>query len=321
MINKKISVIVPIYNVEKYLKRCIDSILNSTYNNLEIILVDDGSTDSCPKICDEYKKIDTRIKVIHKTNGGLSDARNKGLDIATGDFISFIDSDDYINSNMLSYLAKPLIENECDISVCDFEIFYGDSLENEMQYSDINDYNFYSSKEVLRLLLDGKKSHGDYAWNKLYKKYLFKEVRYPIGKKMEDIGTTYKLYYYSNKIAISNKKLYYYFQRKDSILGKKTFSIYSDSLELAIERYNFLKDNYALKDDELTVYQRDILNKTIDVYKNAITDEEKKYFKDKCCSKIYNDIFKDCKFKIKTYCSFKSVVKYIMYQYKFRRNK
>ena len=113
-----ISIIVPIYNVEDYLKRCIDSILGQTYKNLEVILVDDGSPDKCGKICEEYKLIDSRIKVIHKKNGGLSSARNNGLDIATGDFIGFVDSDDYIERNMYESLIEALNNNNADIATC-----------------------------------------------------------------------------------------------------------------------------------------------------------------------------------------------------------
>ena len=110
-VKKMISVVVPIYNVSKYLPKCIESILHSTYKNLEVILVDDGSTDECPTICDDYAKKDSRIKVIHKKNGGLSDARNKGLDIATGEYISFIDSDDYIDADLYESVIKEFDEN------------------------------------------------------------------------------------------------------------------------------------------------------------------------------------------------------------------
>ena len=116
-----VSIIVPIYNVEKYIKECIDSIINQTYKNLEIILVDDGSPDCCPKICDEYSKKDKRIKVIHKENGGLSSARNAGLDVAKGEYVSFIDSDDVVDEKFIETLYNLCIENNCDISECNFQ--------------------------------------------------------------------------------------------------------------------------------------------------------------------------------------------------------
>lgn len=115
-----ISVIVPVYHVEKYLTKCVDSICSQTYDNLEIILVDDGGDDMCPSICDEYKKIDSRIKVIHKKNGGLSDARNAGLDIATGQYLYFVDSDDYIDDHTIEFLYASIVANGSDIAVCEY---------------------------------------------------------------------------------------------------------------------------------------------------------------------------------------------------------
>ena len=320
MKKNKISVIVPIYNVENYLRRCIDSILKSTYENLEIILVDDGSTDECPTICDDYAKKDPRIKVIHKKNGGLSDARNKGLDIATGEYISFIDSDDCINKNMLSYLMNLLVDNSCDISVCDFYTFSDVCPTVELSQNADKNFKIFSNKEAIALLLYGEKSHGDYAWNKLYKKKLFNNVRYPIKRKMEDIGTTYKLYYESKKIVISNEKLYYYYQRNDSILGKKGFQIFSDNFELSFERYNFLKKKNILNEKEIVIYHKDVLNKIIDVYKNANAILEKDYFNQKNCRAIYTEIFKKYYIDIMKSSSIKLKIKYLVYNFIFRRN-
>ncbi len=321
MEKNKISVIVPIYNVENYLNRCVDSILNSTYKNLEIILVDDGSTDNCSKICDDYLKKDSRIQVVHKKNGGLSDARNKGLDLATGEYISFIDSDDCINKNMLSYLMKILLKNSCDIAVCDFSIFYDKFPNDVMLLNDSDDYKILSSKKALSLLLYGSESHGDYAWNKLYKKKLFDDIRYPVGKKMEDIGTTYKLYYKADRIVISNKKLYYYFQRNDSILGTKDFQIYSDNFELSYERYNFLISKDILNEKEMLTYRKDILNKIIDVYRKAGSIQNKKYFEEKKCKEIFCVIFKKYHYEIMISCSIKTKIKYLTYNFIFRRMK
>ena len=122
-----ISVIVPIYNVEKYLDRCVDSIINQTYKNLEIILVDDGSPDNCPQMCDDYAKKDSRIKVVHKENGGLSDARNVGMEVATGEYVSFIDSDDYISLDFYETLLETIVDNDSDIVECGVVKFYEDN--------------------------------------------------------------------------------------------------------------------------------------------------------------------------------------------------
>ena len=196
---KKISVIVPIYKVEKYIHRCIDSIINQTYKNLEIILVDDGSPDSCPRICDEYAKKDKRIKVIHKENGGLSDARNKGVDIATGDYIAFVDSDDYIHPNMYEVLIYELEKNNSDIALCKYKIVYEKSkIKTEID----GKFEVYSLNNLQALDSMYGKDGVDFivAWNKLYKKDLFNKIRYPVGKIHEDEYTTYKLLFASKNV-------------------------------------------------------------------------------------------------------------------------
>ena len=206
---KKISVIVPIYKVEKYIHRCIDSIINQTYKNLEIILVDDGSPDSCPRICDEYAKKDKRIKVIHKENGGLSDARNKGVDIATGDYIAFVDSDDYIHPNMYEVLIYELEKNNSDIALCKYKIVYEKSkITTEID----GKFEVYSLNNLQALDSMYGKDGVDFivAWNKLYKKDLFNKIRYPVGKIHEDEYTTYKLLFASKNVIYIEYELYYF---------------------------------------------------------------------------------------------------------------
>ena len=286
-----ISVIVPIYNVEKYLKKCIDSIINQTYKNLEIILVDDGSPDNCGKICDEYAKNDKRIKVIHKKNGGLSDARNAGIDIAKGKYIGFVDSDDYIVSDMYEYLYNILIENSSDISICDYEYYYEkNNIIGKSNNVKINET--VDKKEALRRLMGN--SIGNYAWNKLYKRDLFNDVRYPVGKKMEDCGTTYKLFYLSNKITIGNERKYYYLQRDDSILHKKNFSFYKDFFELTLEKYKFIKEKYP----EIIENDIDMVNKILTLYFEQSEGMEKyiETYNDELMS-LFNQITTDKNFK------------------------
>ena len=234
-----ISVIVPIYNVEKYLNRCVDSIINQTYKNLEIILVDDGSPDNCGKICDEYAKKDKRIKVIHKKNGGLSDARNAGIDLAKGKYIGFVDSDDYIEKDMYSYLYNLVLENNAQISICNwYEVNENERIDKNIKF---NDFTIGKDRAIEMLIQD--KIIKNYAWNKLYDISLFKkyDIRYPYGRKMEDVGTTYKLFYYSKKIAIGNKPEYNYIIRSNSIMNSKNFQFYVDYYEIMYERYNFLE--------------------------------------------------------------------------------
>jgi glycosyltransferase involved in cell wall biosynthesis len=211
----KISVIVPIYNVEEYLKRCINSICGQSYVNLEIILVNDGSTDTCPGICDEYRKKDSRVRVINKQNGGLSDARNIGLEYATGDYISFVDSDDYIAKNMLEILVNTCITENCEIAVCGVVRKYSDrEISTSSDLVEVLD-----NKTAFEYLIKGKYFH-DYAWNKLYKSELFRDIRYPVGKIYEDVFTTYKVFARANKVGYIDQPLYYYVQRDGSILRR-----------------------------------------------------------------------------------------------------
>lgn len=310
---EKISVIIPIYNVENFLPRCLDSIINSNYQNLEIILVDDGSTDSCSQICEEYKEKDSRIKVIHKSNGGLSDARNKGIDIATGKYISFVDSDDVVDEDMFSYLLNLLIDNKCDISVCNYTTF--STMEPpQTKTNKLDNPRIYSREEALNILLKGKISHSDYAWNKLYKKELFKNIRYPRGRKMEDIGTTYKLYYKAKNIVIGDSIKYFYYQRKNSILGLNNYEIYKDNLELSIERYNFLKDNKVKIN--FVQYQKDIINKIIELYKNSKTENQHKYFYDNSYDKIFIKLFD---LKMLKGEHLKKIVRYYIYSKRIKK--
>ena len=242
-----ISVIVPIYNVEKYLNKCIESIINQSYSNLEIILVDDGSEDSSGIMCDSYILKDKRIKVIHKENGGLSDARNVGLDKAKGEYIVFIDSDDWIDEKMIEILYNIIKKNNSDISICDYFLAYNEEIQTQKE--DIEIINL-SNIEALKTIYD--KDLGVcmiVAWNKLYKRNLFKDdIRYPYGKIHEDEFTTYKLLYKAEKISYTNQKMYYYRQRENSItssFNKKRL----DCLEAFDERVKYMK--YIVKNEYL----------------------------------------------------------------------
>ena len=188
-----VSVIVPIYKVEPYLKKCVDSIRNQTYKNLEIILVDDGSPDECPKMCDDFAKEDNRIKVIHRKNGGLSAARNSGLEIATGKYIGFVDSDDYIHSKMYEILVGRLEEKSADLAVCRvqdvFEIGEEEALSTEEKVETM------TNVEALKSIYGNWGTDMVVAWNKLYKRELFEELRYNEGKVHEDEFMIHKVLY------------------------------------------------------------------------------------------------------------------------------
>lgn len=210
----RLSVIVPVYKVEPYIHQCIDSILNQTFNDFELILVDDGSPDKCGEICDEYAKQDSRIKVIHKENGGLSDARNFGIDVAKGDYITFVDSDDDIDKNMYQDMICFLEKNELDIICCDTYLVRGNKKKFRPRY---DNNKIFNQNEAIIEILNGNLDNA--AWNKIYKRYLFKNIRYPKGRIYEDVATTYKLVYLANKVGYLKKPYYYYYKRKGSIVA------------------------------------------------------------------------------------------------------
>ncbi len=235
-----ISVIVPVYNVEKYLPQCIDSILNQTEKNLEIILVDDGSLDNSGKICDEFSKKDDRIVVIHKKNNGLSSARNAGLEIAKGNYIGFVDSDDWLDKSMYEILLKLLKENNSDISCCDF--FKTANSDGSIPHIDNEIINSYNNIESLNNFYNDLYTQTVVAWNKLYKRELFKDISYPVGKIHEDEGTTYKLYYKANKITYTNRPLYYYRITPNSITTSKFNKKRLDIIDVYDEKVKFIKN-------------------------------------------------------------------------------
>lgn len=241
MIESLISVIVPIYKVERYLDKCINSIINQTYKNLEIILVDDGSPDKCSQMCDEWATKDSRIIVIHKDNGGLSDARNVGLDIASGEYISFVDSDDYIHPEMISILYDVIVKTEANIVQCDFRKVK----DNEYVDANINSYEIFTfnTEQALESLIK-ETPLKQVVWNKLYKKEIFNELRFEVGKVNEDDFFTYQAFAISNKVSYINKELYYYLLRESSIMGQQFNIKRLDGLEARFRRYEFIKEKY-----------------------------------------------------------------------------
>lgn len=237
----KISIIVPVYNVEKYLDKCITSILEQSYADFELILINDGSTDRSGIICDEYKKSDSRVIVIHQENKGLAAARNTGIEKSRGKFITFIDSDDYIHFDMIKVLYSNIIKYKGDISICKYHMVYDENKNNEINYK--NNTKQLSNIEAVKLIVEKSQANMIVACCKLYDKNLFNNIRYPIGKCHEDEFITYKLLYESNTIVVSDAKLYYYLQRTNSITGKK-FSIKRlDKLEALQQAITYFEDN------------------------------------------------------------------------------
>ncbi|MGI6064156.1 glycosyltransferase [Blautia sp.] len=238
--NDLISIVVPIYHVQKYLNRCVKSILKQTYSNLEIILVDDGSDDLCPKMCDEFAKGDSRIQVIHQKNGGLSAARNAGIDIARGKYIAFIDSDDCISEHYIEFLYRALEETQADIAQCAFEEFDDNSIPTFARNYTIP--KIWNKMQALRSqVVPGTNIISTVAWNKLYRRFLFKDIRYTPGKLHEDEFTTYKIFDASIKVAYVDIALYGYFQNQTGIMRSSTNSAHIDGLEAKLERYMYYK--------------------------------------------------------------------------------
>lgn len=235
-----ISVILPIYNVEKYLEKCLKSVINQTYKNLEIILVDDGSKDNSPKICDEYAVKDKRIVVIHKSNGGLSDARNAGIEIAKGKYITLIDSDDYVEEDYVQFLYQLIKENNAEMSICSHTVLYtnGTRIEKET-----GEHLVLDPKTTLEKILYDEGIDLS-AWAKMYKKELFDNVKYPKGRIFEDAATTYLLIDKCKKIVLGSESKYYYIIRDNSITTKGFSPKKMQLIDSTQEMCDYVKNKY-----------------------------------------------------------------------------
>ncbi len=241
----EISIIVPVYKVEKYINKCVDSILNQTFQDFELILVDDGSPDNCGAICDEYAKKDKRVLSVHKKNGGLSDARNYGINMAKGKYIGFIDSDDYIADDMYEALYNNIVKYEADVSVCGIYDCYGEKVVPQ----DIKKGVFeFSASQAVEYMLSGK-GVGLFAVNKLYKREVFKDVRYPVGKTYEDAFVIVDILLRAEKVVIDTTPKYYYIHRESSITLSNFSKKYYDILEAQTHNMELIEENFPdLKD-------------------------------------------------------------------------
>ncbi len=231
-----ISVIVPVYNSEKYLNRCVDSILAQTFTDLEVILADDGSTDGSGEICDAYADMDDRVVVLHKANGGLSDARNAGLDIASGDYIGFVDSDDYIEPDMYERLYNVLTEHGADISVCSRHMEY-EPEGRSVSWAKEKSLMDLTAEQAMKMMI----SNSDFnvaVWDKLYKAELFSDIRFPVGKLYEDNYVTVQVFHKSSLISYLPVPLYHYVQRPESLMNVDTV----DSIKDAVDAKRFIRD-------------------------------------------------------------------------------
>lgn len=236
--NDLISVIVPVYGVEQFLDQCVESIVGQTHKNLEIILVDDGSPDNCPAMCDAWAARDSRIQVIHKVNGGLSDARNAGLSVATGDFLAFVDSDDWIESNMYEVMLKALKEADADFCACGIIDSYSDK---EILHS--SRPHTGASEEFLAMIYHDT-IFSVAAWNKLYCKKMWEGFEFPKGKICEDAFTTYLLVDRANRITQIEAPCYHYRIRENSIMTSAFRPARMDEEEAWRCNYEYMKQHH-----------------------------------------------------------------------------
>ena len=269
-----LSIIVPIYNVEQYLDRCIQSILNQTYQNLEIILVDDGATDCSGAIADSYAAKDKRIKVFHKENGGLSDARNYGLEHVTGDYILFIDSDDFIVNIMCERLITVASSNNADIVSCNYYIYRGDDDISIHTMSVQDDKRTFTGIDMLRYyLLKTEPFDLNVVWNKIFKLDLFngvEPVRFPKGRVQEDNFTIFRLFLNANSIVTVNEPLYYYVQRAGSIMANFTRRFMIDTIESHMYMSDYLMNHCSSVKNELQLY---LLNSYVELSRRVCANK------------------------------------------------
>lgn len=299
-----VSIIIPVYKVEKYLNKCVESVVNQTYKNLEIILVDDGSPDNCPNMCEDWVKKDSRIKVIHRKNGGLSAARNSGIEVAKGEYFCFVDSDDYVAKDYVKSLYESLKSNNADMAICEVT-------EVNEKYNVIDDKKtrerltncVKTGLELLDLILPAKTYAYVVAWNKLYKRKLFNNLRYAEGKIHEDEYIIHRIFARCNRVAIIDKPLYYYLKRGDSIIGIGFNIKRIDALEAFEDRFKLCKEinQHKLARKALYVllttvaYYSELLDSSTNVddkskleYRNKFKSIFKSYLKEVLCSKDFS---------------------------------
>lgn len=292
-----ISVIVPVYNVEKYLNKCINSILNQTFKDFELIIIDDGSSDKSGLICDEYEKKDKRIKVIHQENKGLSAARNIGIDLAIGDYITFIDSDDYIDENYLCIFYSVISKNNADIVmggniIVNEDITTSDSLNKKYSFEIIE------KRETYKKMMNNETITFS-AWAKLYKSNLIKKIKYPIGKYYEDVYVINDIIECADKIIFTNYNGYYYLKRDDSIINSCMNTRHMDLIDAATKYKDFMICNYP----ELNSYTiKGFIISNFMIYNKAVLSDkfvnECKYIR-KNILKYKKDVFFTTEFSLK----------------------
>lgn len=239
-----VSVIIPVYNVDKYLGRCVDSVLKQTYSNLEIILIDDGSEDKSGDLCDYYTETDRRVRVLHKKNGGLSDARNTGIEMAKGKYVYFVDSDDFIAMDAIGLLIESILSHDADIATHGYVHYYDEGSDGIAYNFANNTQSTLSNTDALEKLLY-EENVTTSACMKLYKRQLFGEnIRFPLGKIYEDLAIVYRLFAEADKIVLNSVPKYYYYERVGSTTQRSFSSKRMDGLDIAKEQLNFIDEKF-----------------------------------------------------------------------------
>ena len=265
----KVSIIVPVYNVEKYLERCVRSLRCQTYQNIEIILVDDGSKDNCGIMCDKFALEDTRIKVIHKKNGGLSEARNIGIEKSTGKYLAFVDSDDFVHPSFIETLLTSCLNYNCKISKCNIIVTAEECVNLNDEKLEVR---VYSAEEYLQEI--NRVNGGFSVCNKLFCKSLFQKIRFPLGKLHEDVAVIYKLVAEEGKILEINQGLYFYYNNINSITKSKIAVRRLDDFEFRLELFEFcLKKKWV----NAAIKNSDEVYRMIMAYKGKNPDEFQDY--------------------------------------------
>lgn len=265
--NERISIIVPVYDVENYIRPCLNSIINQSYRNLEIILVDDGSTDGSGDICEEYSKSDPRIQVIHKENGGLSDARNKGMRYAAGEYIMFVDSDDVISEYLAEYLYQLITETGADIGICD-PVHCGPN--EKITFEKETKRQIFSAEKAICEMLY-QKSFLVAAWGKIYRRRCLDEILFPVGMLFEDSAVMYRIFDKANKIAYGNARLYGYVHRENSITMKAFSGKDCDILNICSQIIDYTSERSREMQKAAASYQ---VSGALRVFLNAPKTEE-----------------------------------------------
>ena len=269
--SKLISVIIPVYNIKGFLRRCIHSVINQSYTNLEIILVDDGSTDGSEKICDSFSRKDLRIRVIHKKNGGLSSARNAAINVSNGAYLFFLDGDDFIDRNCLQNLYENLLFFNTDMSVCSYYYY---TKQKVKKFGTQSIKTILTQEEAINIIGRGREFTAS-AWGKLYKKELFYNLRYPNNKLCEDQFVMYDILLRCHSVYFNSDPLYFYTIRENSIMNSKSAIQMSDVIDAARRNYNLINDSFPnLK--YISVYR--VVEAYLEVI-NPITNNVMKYNK------------------------------------------